>query len=86
MAIQTLDLSVEERLAAMEAAIADLQRQVGLSREPGNWLEQITGAFKDDPVFEKMLRYGREYRESTYPDFEFGIAGARWRWCHKPLG
>jgi hypothetical protein len=68
MAIQSLELSVEDRLAAMEVAIADLQKQVGLSREPGNWLEQITGAFKDDPVFEEMLRYGREYRESTYPD------------------
>jgi hypothetical protein len=46
MAIQTLDLSVEKRLAAMEAAIADLQRQVALSHRMGNWLEQITGAFK----------------------------------------
>jgi hypothetical protein len=68
MAIQTLHLSVEERLAAMELAIADLQKQVSLNRGPENWLEQITGAFKNDSVFEEMLRYGREYRESTYPD------------------
>jgi hypothetical protein len=32
-------------------------------------LEQITGSFKDDPVFEEILRYGREYRESHYPDY-----------------
>jgi hypothetical protein len=66
--IQTLGLSMEERLAAIEAAVADLQKQAGMNRN-SNWLEQITGSFKDDPVFEEMVRYGREYRESDYPDY-----------------
>jgi hypothetical protein len=69
MTIQSLDMSMEERLVAMEAAIVDLQKQVALNRASGNWLEQITGSFKDDPVFEEILRYGREYRESHYPDY-----------------
>jgi hypothetical protein len=68
MTIQTLGLSVEERLAAIEAAVADLQKQAAVDSSR-NWLEQITGSFKDDPVFEEMLRYGREYRESDYPDY-----------------
>jgi hypothetical protein len=67
MTIQSLDMSMEERLAAMEKAIADLQKQVALNRTSGNWLEQITGSFENDPVFEEILRYGREYRESHYP-------------------
>jgi hypothetical protein len=69
MIIQSLDMSMEERLVAMEEAIADLKKQVALNRTSGNWLEQITGSFEDDPVFEEILRYGREYRESHYPDY-----------------
>jgi hypothetical protein len=69
MSIQSLEISMEDRLLAMEAAIVDLQKQVALNRVSGNWLEQITGSFKDDPVFEEILRYGREYRESHYPDY-----------------
>jgi hypothetical protein len=34
-----------------------------------NWVDQISGSFKDDPEFEEVLRYGREYRESPYPDY-----------------
>jgi hypothetical protein len=61
--------SLEERLALVEAMLVDLQRQVETNSAPKSWLEQITGAFQDDPVFEEMLRYGREYRESDYPDY-----------------
>jgi hypothetical protein len=62
-------LSLEERLALVEATLADLQRQVEANSAPKSWLEQIAGTFQDDPVFEEMLRYGREYRESHYPDY-----------------
>lgn len=41
--------SFEERLAAVEAAIAQLQKQVE-TPQPTNWLEQITGSFKDEPA------------------------------------
>ena len=69
MVIQSIERSVEERLAAMEAAIVDLRRQLMVDPRPGNWLEKISGEFKDDPVFEEMLRLGREYRLSDYPDY-----------------
>lgn len=69
MTSPSLEISMEDRLLAMEAAIAELQKQVAFNRTPGNWLEHITGSFKDDPVFEEILRYGREYRESNYPDY-----------------
>lgn len=62
-------LSLEERVASVEATLADLQRQVEANSAQKSWLEQITGEFQDDPVFEEMLRYGREYRESHYPDY-----------------
>jgi len=54
--------SLEERLAAVEAAIAELQKQVA-APQPTNWLQQITGSFKDEPAFEEVLAYGRAIRQ-----------------------
>lgn len=54
--------SLEERLAAVEAAIFELQRQVVVSQST-NWLQQITGSFKDEPAFEEVLAYGRAIRQ-----------------------
>jgi hypothetical protein len=54
--------SLEERLAAVEAAIAQLQQQIVISQQI-NWLQQITGSFKDDPAFEEVLAFGRAIRQ-----------------------
>ena len=59
MAINT---SLEERLAAVESAISQLQQQVS-TPQPTNWLQQITGSFKDEPAFEEVLAYGRLIRQ-----------------------
>lgn len=56
------DISIEERLSAMEAAIAELQQQVAAT-QPANWLQQITGSFKDEPAFDEVLAYGRAIRK-----------------------
>ncbi len=55
-------LSLEERMAAVEAAIAELQKQV-TEPQPINWLQQITGSFKDEPAFEEVLAYGQAIRQ-----------------------
>lgn len=52
---------IEERLAAVENALEKVQEKVYISQEQ-NWLQQITGSFKDDPVFEEALAYGRAIR------------------------
>ncbi len=57
----TTNVSLEERIAAVEEAISELQRQVA-TNEPINWLQQITGSFKDDPVFDEILAYGKAIR------------------------
>ncbi|MBW4552795.1 MAG: hypothetical protein KME35_17040 [Aphanocapsa sp. GSE-SYN-MK-11-07L] len=54
--------SLEERLAAVEAAISQLQQQVA-TPQPSNWLQKITGSFKDEPAFEEVLAYGRAIRQ-----------------------
>ena len=60
----TINNSLEERLSAVEAAIAQLQKQVA-TQEPMNWLQQITGSFKDEPAFEEVLAYGRAIRQGV---------------------
>jgi hypothetical protein len=54
--------SLEQRLAVVEAAIAELQKQMAVP-QPTNWLQQITGSFKDEPAFEEVLAYGRAIRQ-----------------------
>jgi hypothetical protein len=54
--------SLEERLAAVEAKLAQLQKQV-VTPQPTNWLQQITGSFKDEPAFEDVIAYGRAIRQ-----------------------
>ncbi|MCC5638565.1 hypothetical protein LC593_22570 [Nostoc sp. CHAB 5844] len=54
--------SLEQRLAVVEAAIAELQKQIA-PPQPTNWLQQITGSFKDEPAFEEVLAYGRAIRQ-----------------------
>jgi hypothetical protein len=58
----TTKTSLEERLAVVEAAIAELQEQIVIP-QPTNWLQQITGSFKDEPAFEEVLAYGRAIRQ-----------------------
>lgn len=58
--------SVEQRLMAVEAAIAELQKQLADSQS-AKWLQQITGSFKDEPAFEEVLAYGRAIRQADYP-------------------
>lgn len=56
--------SLEERMAAVEAALAELQKQIA-NPQPRNWLQQITGSFKDEPAFEEVLAYGRAVRQGN---------------------
>lgn len=58
----TTNTSLEERMAAVEAAITELQKQIA-NPQPTNWLQQITGSFKDEPAFEEVLAYGRGIRQ-----------------------
>ena len=54
--------SIEERLAAVEAALTELQKKVA-APVPNNWLQKITGSFKDEPAFDEVLAYGPAIRQ-----------------------
>jgi hypothetical protein len=62
------DISIAERVARLEQEVARLRNQVQLSDEQGLfWLDQISGAFKDEPAFLDAMKLGRKYRESLRP-------------------
>jgi hypothetical protein len=58
---------LEQRLAVVEAAVADLQRLLAARPPAVNWIEQITGSMKDEPAFEEVLEYGRALRQADRP-------------------
>ena len=59
---------IEHRVAALEAEMARLKEQLeNAVPSQGDWLDEIYGAFADDPHFEEAMRLGREYRESLRP-------------------
>ena len=61
------EFTLEERVARLEAAVAELQRRLnGLSPAP-SWIEQISGLMKDEPAFEEVLAYGRAIRAADRP-------------------
>jgi hypothetical protein len=59
---------IEHRVAALEAEVARLKKKLEKAYpSQGDWLDEIYGAFADDPHFEEAMRLGREYRESLRP-------------------
>ncbi len=57
----TTKTSLEERMAAVEEAITQIQQQIA-DPKASNWLEQISGSFKDEPAFEEILLLGQAIR------------------------
>lgn len=54
--------SLEKRLEAVERALASLKGEVRTLRPERNWINAVTGTFRDDPEFDEVLRLGREIR------------------------
>jgi hypothetical protein len=63
MSLELLD----QRVTALERAVSDLQRQL-LTQPAENWLEQLTGSFKDEPAFDEVVEYGRQFRWADRPN------------------
>lgn len=56
------------RVSALEAEVAQMKEQLAKTTDPsGDWLDDIFGAFDNDPHFAEAMRLGREYRESLRP-------------------
>jgi uncharacterized Zn finger protein len=59
--------ALEQRVSALEKEVAELKRHVKPRESARNWVERISGSFKDDPEFEEVIRLGREIREADRP-------------------
>lgn len=58
--------SLEERVAALEEELLRVKQLIG-RQHTVPWWELWAGAFRNDPYFEKAMKYGRQYRESLRP-------------------
>jgi hypothetical protein len=58
--------SVEDRLAALEAEVAQLKLRLNGGNEEQTW-KRVIGTFANDPAYDKAMKIGREYRESLRP-------------------
>lgn len=59
--------TIEERLTAVENAVARLQQLIGFRTPASNWLGRVTGSMRDEPAFEEVLEYGRAIRQADRP-------------------
>jgi hypothetical protein len=58
---------LEQRLANLERAVADLERRVPATPSSGNWLEKVTGSISDEAAFLEALEFGRAFRNADRP-------------------
>ena len=65
-------MTIEEltkRVEALEAALAELRaKQEAATKGQRAWWREDAGRFANDPVFDEIVRLGREYRENQHPD------------------
>jgi hypothetical protein len=61
---------IEQRLAALERAVVDLQRQFPAHSVSGNWLEKVIGSISDETAFLEALEFGRAFRKADAPPDE----------------
>jgi hypothetical protein len=58
--------SLEARVSALEAEVAQLKQDVECQPSPHSWRRMI-GAFANDPIYDEAMKLGRRYRESQRP-------------------
>ena len=58
-------LSLDDRLKKVEAELAQVKAATAVHDD--DWIAKITGSFKDDPVFDEIVRLGAELRNNEPP-------------------
>jgi hypothetical protein len=68
----TMDGMIEQRLAAVETAVAEIQRHLARDPRVTQRVERFTGSFKDEPAFAEVVEYGRALRAADRPREDHG--------------
>jgi hypothetical protein len=57
-------VQMEQRLAAVEAALVEIQQKLGLVSSPANWVERMAGSLADLPEedYQRFLECCRNVR------------------------
>ena len=58
---------VAKKLAVLETEVERLKELTTIPRRSGQWYVENAGHFKDDPVYDEIVRRGRAYRASLRP-------------------
>ena len=64
--------NVEQRIAALERAVAELQKGAAGQEPTEPWWHRVVGSFADEPAFEEVLEFGRQFRASDEPPEDRG--------------
>jgi hypothetical protein len=67
MTIKELEFRVQQLERVVERLQSRLVHQVGVNPK-GRWWRDAAGRFADDPIFDEIVRLGRQYRESLRPE------------------
>lgn len=55
---------LEERVAYLEAEVAQLKNKIESSASSKPWWERIAGTFADNLAYDEAMQLGHEYRDS----------------------
>jgi hypothetical protein len=60
--------TLEERVAALEAEMANMKRPLACNGDATDWVDQLSGSLKDYPEWADIVRLGSELceREAGY--------------------
>lgn len=59
---------LEDRVAHLEAEVAQIKTKMERDDFSKPWWEQIAGTFADNAAYDEAMQLGREYRDSLRPD------------------
>ena len=66
------EISLQERMTALEQAVRVLQKGLRIRQPACDWLEGMIGSMKDEPAFEEVLAHGRAIRYADQPSEDQG--------------
>jgi hypothetical protein len=61
------EANLEDRMAAVEEAVRDLQKAMQARMPTADWLDRVIGSMKDEPAFDEVLSHGRAIRQADRP-------------------